>query len=207
MDAQVICKSVFSPILLLLPSNHVSQIGSVTWCLLIILSFQNRTLSTSLLFCHKWQEHYPSCHSDSVTQGYFSLFPHASYILARTSTWHLIFPFSISDMFFFFHASDKFIIWNFLTQSSLLEFIWFFLICWLANQSLSPFEQSIVWIPSFSLLALLYLLFCIFLKASCLKLKLLFITHKFLHGCFPNVVSSLLVDWEGVGNGQWSQMK
>lgn len=101
MDAQVICKSVFSPILLLLPSNHVSQIGSVTWCLLIILSFQNRTLSTSLLFCHKWQEHYPSCHSDSVTQGYFSLFPHASYILARTSTWLLIFPFSISDMFFF----------------------------------------------------------------------------------------------------------
>lgn len=103
MTIQIACKPFFPPVLLLFPS--MSQVGSLTWCLLIILSFQNRTLSTSLLFCHKWQEHYPSCHSDSVTQGYFFTL---TFLMLHTSWPEPAFapflspPPNISDLLFFF---------------------------------------------------------------------------------------------------------
>lgn len=98
---QMTCKSVFPPMLLLLPSNPVSQAGSLTWCLLIILSFQNRTLSTSLLFYHKWQEHYPSCHSDSVTQVYILLLFFSCFIPPdQNQLLHLLFFNTVQICFF-----------------------------------------------------------------------------------------------------------
>lgn len=134
------CKSVFPPMLLLLPSSLMSQAGCLTWCLLIILSFQNRTLSTSLLFYHKWQEHYPSCHSDSVTQGYFLLLLSSCFMHTDQDQILHLFIFDIVQINFFLWSSGKFLI-----QTFLPNFHNFFLLCFsFVNQMLPSLKQTVV---------------------------------------------------------------
>lgn len=95
------CKCVLPPMLLLVPSSLMSQAGSLTWCLLIILSFQNRALSTSLLLYHKWQESYPSCHSYSLTRGYFLLLLSSCFMHPDQDQILHIFIFDIVQVHFF----------------------------------------------------------------------------------------------------------
>lgn len=139
------CNSVFPPMLLLLPSRLVSQAGSLTWCLLIILSFQNRTLSTSLLSYHKWQEHYPSCHSDSVTQGYFLLLlsscfmhPDQDHIL------HFFIFDSVQIHFFSFDPSVKFLTQTFLPLFLTLTILFFLFLRLFSNLMLPSLKQIVV---------------------------------------------------------------
>lgn len=167
------CNFALPPMLLLLPSSLVSQAGSLTWCLLIILPFQNRTLSTSLLFYHQWQGHYPYCHSDSVTQGYFFTLT----FLMLHAFWPGPYPtpfyfWYCSDPFFSFDPSVKFLTQNFLPLFLTFIILFFFLFVFKTNVASLKANCS-QWIPSFSLLAFSYPFLFYILKASCLKFEIL----------------------------------
>lgn len=127
MDIQVTCKSVFPLVVLLLPSKPVSQVASLT-LYLFISNF--KTELHPLLFYNKWQEHYPSCHSDSVTQDcFFTL----TFLVLHTSWTGTGFAPSfykniIQIHFFPFVPHVKFLI-----QTFFCNFIYssFFFPCWL----------------------------------------------------------------------------
>lgn len=100
---------------------------------------------------------------------FYSYFPHASYILTRTSFCTFIFL-NCSDRFFSFDPPVKFLIQTSCLCPNLSNSVRSFLfICKSDVASLKP-----KLIPSFRLLAFSFpFLFYILLKASCLKFKLL----------------------------------